>query len=233
MGDGGGLGDVDGRRGWGGLAAGDLVAGADDGVGAGLGGLVDEVGGAVDEGEAVLVEGADELVGLVSWLVSIVASLASRQGALRGGEGTYLVPLDGLIEVLVALGVHIIRVDEHALLPRGDGERPDARHDVAHDLPRLEAAHEARVLGLELRVPVDLCVVEGEDAVVLLDLDVEVVGAVEDLVAEGAELGLGADVVDLVDDGLEAGDFVEDDVGDDLFVGEVLVSQVEVDWGGA
>lgn len=185
---------------------------------------MDEVGGAVDEGEAVLVEGADELVGLVCWLVSIVA--------VSGLGGACLVPLDRLVEVPVALGVHVIRVDKHALPPRGDGERPDAGHDVAHDLPRLEAAHEAGVLGLELRVPVDLCVVEGEDAVVLLDLDVEVVGALEDLVAEGAELGLCADVVDLVDDGLEARDLVEDDVGDDLFVGEVLVSQVEVDWGG-
>lgn len=88
------------------------------------------------------------------------------------------------------------------------------------------------MLGLELRVPVDLCVVKGEDAVVLLDLDVEVIRAGEDLVAEGAELGLGADVVDLVDDRLEAGDLVKDDVRDDLFVGEVLVSQVQVDWDG-
>ena len=87
------------------------------------------------------------------------------------------------------------------------------------------------MLWLELRVPVDLCVVKGEDAVVLLDLNVEVVRSGEDLVAEGAELGLGADVVDLVDDGLEAGDLVEDDVRDDLFVGEVLVSQVQVDCG--
>lgn len=86
------------------------------------------------------------------------------------------------------------------------------------------------MLGLELGVPVDLGVVEAEDAVVLLDLDVEVVLPREDLVAEGAIGGLGADVVDLVDDGLEARDFVEDDVRDNLLVGEVLFPKVEVDW---
>lgn len=151
---------------------------------------------------------------------------------MRGRKrGTCLVFLDRLVKILVALGVHVICIDKDALLPRGDGKRPNACHDIAHDLPRVEPAHEARVLGLELRVPVDLCVVKGKDAVVLLDLDVEVVRAGEDLVAEGAELGLGADVVNLVDDGLEAGDLVEDDIRDDLFVGEVLVSEVKVDWG--
>lgn len=51
-------------RGRGGFAAGEFVAGADQGVGAGLGVLVDEVGGPADEGVAVFVEGTDKLVDL-------------------------------------------------------------------------------------------------------------------------------------------------------------------------
>ena len=56
---------MDGLRRRRGVAAGELVAGTYDGVGTGLGILVDGVGRLVDEVEAVLVEGADELVGLV------------------------------------------------------------------------------------------------------------------------------------------------------------------------
>lgn len=88
------------------------------------------------------------------------------------------------------------------------------------------------MFGLELAVPVDLGVVELEDAVVLLDLDVHVVRSTKDFIAEGPELGLVADVVDFVDDGADFGVLVEDDLGDDLLVGEVPVPEVEMGWCG-
>lgn len=50
----------------------------------------------------------------------------------------YLVLLDRSEQVLVALGIHVIRPDKHPLLPGGNGKRPYARHDVAHDLAGLE-----------------------------------------------------------------------------------------------
>ena len=90
---------------------------------------------------------------------------------------------------------------------------------------------EAAVLRLELAVPVDLAVVELEDAVALGHLDVEVVGAGEDLVLEGTELRFGADVVDLVDDGLDGGVLVDKDLGDELLEGEEPVAEVEMGWG--
>lgn len=100
------------------------------------------------------------------------------------------------------------------LLAGGHGEGPDAGHDVAHDLARPEDVDQPAVLRLQLAVPVDFGVVELEDAVALGDLNVEVVGPGQDFVLEGPELGLGADVVDLVDDGLDLRVLVEDDLCD-------------------
>lgn len=89
MGDGGREGDAGGLGGRGGLAAGELVAGADDGVCARFGVFVDEVGGPVDEGISVLIEGADELVGLN--LVLVPASYC-----LSLGEHTLFRLIDSL-----------------------------------------------------------------------------------------------------------------------------------------
>jgi len=160
------------------MTAGELVTGADKGVVAALRGFVDKVRSAADEVVPVLVEGAHELIRLV--------------------------PLDRVVQIPVALRVHVVCPYEDALLSRGHCERSDTRHNVTHHLSGLELVDEPRVFVLELGVPVDFCVVELEDAVVLLDLDVEVVGPREDFVAESSELGFLADVVDLVDDGAEA-----------------------------
>lgn len=87
------------------------------------------------------------------------------------------------------------------------------------------------MLGVEAAVPVDLGVVEAERAVFLADLDVEVVDAGEELIAEGAEFGLVADVVDFVDYGADGGVLVHEDFGDEVLVGEVGFADVEVGWG--
>jgi hypothetical protein len=223
VGDGGRHGDADGdgTGGVGGEFAGDL--GLDDGGVAGLVGVEDDVGGFADEVEAVLVEGADVLGDLG------MSSVEAQQKSCRA-KAADLVPLNGILEVAVALGVHVVCKDEDAPFGGGHGKGSDAGHDIAYDLSGLEGLDETGVLRLELAVPVDFGVVEAEDAVVLADLDVHVVGAGEDLVGKGAEAGLAADVADLVDDGAELVVLVEDYLGDDGLEGEVALAEVEVGW---
>jgi hypothetical protein len=118
---------------------------------------------------------------------------------------TYLVPCDRRLQVLVALGILVIRPDKDTLLARRHGKGPDAGHDVGHHLARLEQVDEPLVLAAQLRVPVDLGVVEVERAAELADLDEQVLGPREELVLERPELVVRADVVDLVDDGADVG----------------------------
>ena len=101
-----------------------------------------------------------------------------------------LVLLDGRLETLDALGVLVVGPNKDALLARGHGKGPDAGHDIAHDLARLEHADEPPVLRLELGVPVDLGVVKLEDAVALADLHVQIVRPGQDFVLKSPELGL-------------------------------------------
>jgi hypothetical protein len=56
------------------------------------------------------------------------------------------------------------------------------------------------VLAVQFAVPVDFGVIKAEDTLVFSHLDVEVIWAGKNLVCECSELGLGAHVVDLVDD---------------------------------
>lgn len=157
---------------------------------------------------------------------------AARRRGERVGSGSNadLVLLNGGLETLEALGVLIVGPDKDVLLAGGHGERPNAGHDVAHDLARLEDVDEPAVLRLELAVPVDLGVVELEGAVALGDLDVQVVGAGQDFVLERPELGVGADIVDLVDDGLDLGVLIEQDLGYEVLVGEIVITKVEMRW---
>ncbi len=92
------------------------------------------------------------------------------------------------------------------------------------------------MLGVEPAVPVDLGVVEAEDAVLLVDFDVEIRVAGEELVGEGAVgvfmgVFVGADAVGFVDDGADGGVLVEEDGGEEVLVGEEGVAEVEVGWG--
>ena len=84
------------------------------------------------------------------------------------------------------------------------------------------------MLRVEPAVPVHFRVVEAEPAVFLVDLDVHVRVAGEEFVAEGAVLVCLADFVRLVDNGADGGVLVEDDGGDEVFVGEVFVAEVQV-----
>ena len=61
-----------------------------------------------------------------------------------------------------------------------------------------------------------------------MGFDVHVRVAGEELVAEGAEFVLVADPVDFVDDGADGGVFVEEDGGNQVFVREVLVAEIQM-----
>ena len=84
------------------------------------------------------------------------------------------------------------------------------------------------MLGAETAVPVDLGVVETEPAVFLVDFHIQVRVAGEELVAKSAVFVPLADFVRFVDHGADGGVFVEEDGGDEVFVREVLLAEVEV-----
>ena len=146
-------------------------------------------------------------------------------------EHTHLVPLNCILQTGKTVRVQIVGPHKDILLPRRHRERPHARHDVAHRVPGPEPVDQPPVLRVEPAVPVHLRVVETERAAFLVDLDLHVRVAGEELVAEGAVFVRLADVVGLVDDGADGGVFVEDDGGDEVFVGEVFVAEVQVGWG--
>lgn len=135
-----------------------------------------------------------------------------------------------------ARGIEVVSVhgpNAHANLRRDGGERK--RTDAGHDVDELVAAlqclrHEADVLVGQARIPVDLVIRDVEDDAVLLDDGVVVGVAGEELKWELAELG--GDGLGLVDDGADGvlGGAVEDDAGDELLVGGMLLGdEVEVD----
>jgi hypothetical protein len=84
------------------------------------------------------------------------------------------------------------------------------------------------VLGVELAVPVDLGVVEFEDTASLADFDIQIIRTPEDFVGKSSELVLRTNVVDFVDDSLDVRVLVKEDLGDDIFVGQVLISDIEM-----
>lgn len=142
----------------------------------------------------------------------------------------YLVYGDSFLQVFVAFGVLVVGPDKDALLPCGHGKRSNARHGVGHHLAGLEVLDHPSVLGLQLAVPVDLCIVQLEGAVVLTDYDIEVVGSSENLVREGTEFGRVADISRLVDDGADGRVLVAENLSNNLLVGEELVTEVKVGW---
>ena len=130
--------------------------------------------------------------------------------------------------MLVGIRVEIVSPYETLLLSRGNSEGSDAGHDVAYHLAFFEEVAEPLVLGVEACVPVHLRKVKIEDAALLVDLDVQVVGPVEHLVLEGAVCVLGAHIVQLVDDGAHGGVLVGEDGGNEVLVGEIALSEVKV-----
>lgn len=141
---------------------------------------------------------------------------------------THLVPPDSIVQTRETVRIQIVGPHKHILPPGRHGERPNAGHDIADGFPGPEPFDQAPVLRVEPAVPVHLGVVETEPAVFLVDFDIQVRVAGEELVAEGAVFVPLADFVRFVDDGADGGVLVEEDGGDEGFVREVLLPQVQV-----
>lgn len=154
------------------------------------------------------------------------------KGAAVGVEGadkvSDLVGFDVADERVVRLWVEVVGPDKALFLARGHGKGADAGHDVAYGLALFEHVAEALVLGVQTRVPVDLGKVEFKGAALLAQLDVHVVGTVQNLVLEGPECVFGADVVQLVDDSLDHGVLVGEHRGYEVLVWPVALAQVQV-----
>lgn len=118
----------------------------------------------------------------------------------------------------MTLGVLVVGPDEDTLLASGHSERSNAGHDICHNLTRLEQACDSLVLCIKLAVPVYLGVVEPEGTASLAHLDVHVVGPAKDLVGKGPKLILRADIIGLVDDGLDMRILIQKYLGDDVLV---------------
>ncbi|KAI7724372.1 hypothetical protein KC322_g58 [Hortaea werneckii] len=109
-----------------------------------------------------------------------------------------------------------------------NGKGAYAGHDVAYCIAFFEHCYKSTMLRIEPGVPVDLCVVELEGAVLLTDHHVEVVGASKDFIFESAEFVLFANVVDFVDYRLYARVLIHENFGDEILVLEVLIAEVEM-----
>lgn len=84
------------------------------------------------------------------------------------------------------------------------------------------------MLGFKAAVVVYARVVEAEFAVLLMNSDVCVVVAGEELEWECAEFAVGANILDFVDDSSDCSVFVLEDLGDQVFIGKVLFAEVEM-----
>lgn len=138
------------------------------------------------------------------------------------------VAYDSVVQSFVAVGVQVVGPDEDFVLSSWDGKGPYAGHGVTDDFSLLELGDQPCVLGAQPAVPVHVCVVEAELAVIFLRDDVQVFVAGYDLQGEGSEFVFGAYVVEFVDDGFDSGVLVHDYRGDEILIGEILVSEVEV-----
>lgn len=192
------------------------------GVCAGVGGEAQEgVSGGADEGPAVEAGGGDKWADLGGG-GGLVGSGSARLGC------THLVQLDVLLQALVALGVQIVRPDKHPLLPGRHRKWTDPSHNIRDGLPRTKLTENPLVLITESCVPIHLREIEPERTPTLVHFDLGICRSCEHLHGKRAELGLGADVFDFVDDGGDAWVLVYYDGRDQVLIGGVLGTEVEV-----
>ena len=79
-------------------------------------------------------------------------------------------------------------------------------------------------------VPKHLGVVEAENGARFFRFDEEIMVPRNDFKVEDAEFVVGVEGVGFVDDGADGGVFVEDDLADEGFVGEVGLAEVYLGW---
>jgi hypothetical protein len=132
----------------------------------------------------------------------------------------------------ITIRVEIVRPHKYPLLPRWDGKRSHARHDVADNLARLERVNQSLVLSLEAAVPVDLGVVEAEDAVAFADFHIHIIRPREDFVCECPEFRVCPHIVHFVNDSPNARVLVNQHFGNDFLIRQVFVAEVQVGYSG-
>ena len=88
------------------------------------------------------------------------------------------------------------------------------------------------MLGVELRIIIHLGVIEPKQTIRLPDLNIQIRIPGKELVVERPVYTRFSHVVDLVYYSLDADDFIQQDLGYEMFVGEVGCSEVEMRWNG-
>jgi hypothetical protein len=124
--------------------------------------------------------------------------------------------------------VQIIAPHKDLLLARRNGERPNASHDVADHLTRLELVNKSSVLGLQATVPVHTGVIESKLAILFVLNNIQIIFTNKHLEWESSELALRANIFNLVDDGANGGIFVSQNLGNKELIREKLLAEVEV-----
>lgn len=139
-----------------------------------------------------------------------------------------VVAVDGPVHRRVALRVEVVGPNEDPLAARGDGERSDARHNVADEFAGLELAHKSPVLGLKPAVPVDFGEVEAEFAILLVHCHDHVVVSGQDLERKCSEFTVAAHILRLVDHRSHAGILIFEDLTNQVLVGVVSLAEIEM-----
>lgn len=84
------------------------------------------------------------------------------------------------------------------------------------------------MLRIEPAIPVDLGVIKAEMAFFFFDFDVQIWDSGEELVFKGTEGAIVADVGGFIDHGANRRIFVQEDRGDQVFIGVVLLTEIEM-----
>ena len=135
---------------------------------------------------------------------------------------------DCVLETGVTVWIKIICPNEDISLSCWNRKGTYTCHDIAHCFSLLELFHESSMFGLQPCVPVHFRIVEPKVAIFFTDFNIHIVRSGEDFVLKSAILVLVSHVVNLIDHGFDHRIFVEEDLGDQVFVGYVRLAEVQV-----
>lgn len=145
-----------------------------------------------------------------------------------GWVNVYFIPVRIRHKAFIACRVQIVSPYPDLLLRRRQCERSHSGHDIADGFSRLELRDQTMMLRAESCIPVYFGVIEVEDTLLFFDFYNHFIRTGEDFVSECAELVLSAHIVEFVDDGADGRVFIHQDGGDEGFVGEILIAQVQM-----
>ena len=140
----------------------------------------------------------------------------------------YLITFDPILQASITVRIQVVCPHEDLLLPRRNRKGTHSSHNVTHGLSLLEQVDQAAMFGVESAVPVHLGVIKAEKTVLFFEFHVHVRFSRQEFVLECAKLARRADVVNFVDDGAYTWVLVKKHFGDEAFVGQVVLAEVEV-----